>query len=603
MSDCYGWRVIVTTYVAATFTFASFGVRVYMKRWVIRLIWWDDGPFYHYPSEHSAWLTISLIVLCFAALVVGVVRDIGNTLGMSCVPSGPIQLVDVWLRTAVYPVPGVGCHIDTVPPERLKDLYAVFQLETISYLLSIPLAKLSVLVLCYRLFRSNPWFRRTCYVLFVIIASYGLTSFLTALFRCSPVGAAWTSPIKGNSRCLSIVRLQIAVGWINIVTDVALMILPMPVLWSLKMPWQKKAGVFVVFATGGAVVAMSVARQSVLYKSLNGLDKDITWSAMLTHILFTLELNIAIICGCLPTMQPLFRRFAATSAFRSVFSSGRRSGGSRTRTGTFSNVQGSTGPPPPTWGSVPIRKKVPSATPTVEPAWTKEWHWGIMHDEDDTPDESGQGSCGSGHKRTPRSPWFPRTPRTPKSPVSQENAENLAKGIVSSQGDGEQQAVQQRALTPIYGPQSIPSTNSKAKRVPSPLATPSRIITQNGESTDMTTNTSKSNTRSSISAMPRPALIIRGGHSTSSALQAPSPTSIRFAPQVSQTERLLMSSSKLQERRGRQSLNLGALPSFRPPPLSRSTSDPYRRRSENDSSSTPLSPRWLTRVRETKDEA
>lgn len=206
----------------------------------------------------------------------------------------------------MYPVPGVGCHINVVPPERLKELYTILELETITYLLAIPLAKLSILSLCYRIFRSNLWFRRTCYILFVMIAGYGFGSFLTALFRCHSVGAAWSSPALGNASCLSIVKIQVVVVWINITTDVALMVLPMPVLWSLNMPWQKKAGVVIVFATGAAVVGVSVARQLVLYKSLNGLDKDTTWSAVLTHILFTLELNIAIICGCLPTKQPLF---------------------------------------------------------------------------------------------------------------------------------------------------------------------------------------------------------------------------------------------------------------------------------------------------------
>ena len=421
----------------------------------------------------------------------------------------------------MYPVPGVGCHINVVPPERLKELYTIFELETITYLLAIPLAKLSILSLCYRIFRSNLWFRRTCYILFVMIAGYGFGSFLTALFRCHPVGAAWSSPALGNASCLSIVKIQVVVGWINITTDVALMVLPMPVLWSLNMPWQKKAGVVIVFATGAAVVGVSVARQLVLYKSLNGLDKDTTWSAVLTHILFTLELNIAIICGCLPTMQPLFRRFGVPSVIRSVFTSVRQSvrSGSRTRTRTESDskAQGSTGAPPPTWGSVPIRKKRPSATPTGEPAWTREWHWGLMHDEDDSPSGSGQGSGGSRHRRsplTPRSPWFPRMPQSPLSPLKEKNSASLEE----KNGD-----LMERTKDKGWG------RKPSRQYVPSPLSTlwEHHKIEGNESTSEPTIHlpilTVPDSTRFHHiqSATPPPA--------------APSPTSIRFAPQPFQT--------------------------------------------------------------------
>ena len=502
-------------------------------------------------------------------------------------------------------MPGVGCHINVVPPDRLTNLYTIFQLETVTYLLSIPLAKLSILSLCYRLFRSDIWFRRTCYILFAIIAGYGFASLLTALFRCHPVGAAWSSPAKGSASCLSIVKLQVAVGWINIATDVALMVLPMPVLWRLNMPWQKKAGVAVLFATGAAVVAMSVARQLVLYKSLNGLDKDITWSAVLTHILFTLELNIAIICGCLPTMQPLFRRFGIPSAFRSVLTSVRQSGrsGSHTRTGSESKAQGSTGPPPPTWGSVPIRKKRPPATPTGEPAWTREWHWGLMNDEDDSPSGSGQGTGKSRYSgspwRTPRSPWFPRMPGTPLSAPKQKNMggkraqnRNLQVHMKRGEGDGE------RVITPTLRSPEFPLSlpHAASRHVPSPLSAP-----WDPHSGISSINTLRPGSRSPILAIPESARIRR--ESTSSASITPSPTSIRFAPQMSQSQRLLTSSSRLHERRGRQSLDLGPLPSFRPPPLIRSSSDPRnRRKSEKDAASTPLSPRGLPRVKEAKEE-
>ena len=45
MSECHRWRVLVATFFVLPFTFAFFGVRLYMKGWVIHLFWWDDCSF------------------------------------------------------------------------------------------------------------------------------------------------------------------------------------------------------------------------------------------------------------------------------------------------------------------------------------------------------------------------------------------------------------------------------------------------------------------------------------------------------------------------------------------------------------------------------
>lgn len=42
MSECHGWRVPVATFFVLPVTFAVFGVRIYIKGWVIHLFWWDD---------------------------------------------------------------------------------------------------------------------------------------------------------------------------------------------------------------------------------------------------------------------------------------------------------------------------------------------------------------------------------------------------------------------------------------------------------------------------------------------------------------------------------------------------------------------------------
>ncbi|KAL8754516.1 MAG: hypothetical protein Q9199_004283 [Rusavskia elegans] len=63
---------------------------------------------------------------------------------------------------------------------------------------------------------------------------------------------------------------------------------------------------------------MSIARQVFLYRG-----QDTKESLVWNNIVFTLELNVGIICGCLPVLQPLFKLIPVSkylpSSLRSYF--------------------------------------------------------------------------------------------------------------------------------------------------------------------------------------------------------------------------------------------------------------------------------------------
>lgn len=65
--------------------------------------------------------------------------------------------------------------------------------------------------------------------------------------------------------------------------------------------------------------AMSIARQAFLYAG-HDTKESLVWNI----IVFTLELNVGIICGCLPVIQPLLKQIPMSkylpSSLRSYFS-------------------------------------------------------------------------------------------------------------------------------------------------------------------------------------------------------------------------------------------------------------------------------------------
>ena len=78
---------------------------------------------------------------------------------------------------------------------------------------------------------------------------YGLGTIGTAIWTCTPISAFWdTNP---NARCIDKKFLWFFNAAMNILTDVIILILPMPVLSALKLPSKQKIGLILIFAVGG----------------------------------------------------------------------------------------------------------------------------------------------------------------------------------------------------------------------------------------------------------------------------------------------------------------------------------------------------------------
>lgn len=68
------------------------------------------------------------------------------------------------------------------------------------------------------------------------------------VFECSPVHKAWDPLVPGH--CINIINVGIASGYINIVTDFMILILPIPMVWSLQLAQRMKIAVLTMFMTG-----------------------------------------------------------------------------------------------------------------------------------------------------------------------------------------------------------------------------------------------------------------------------------------------------------------------------------------------------------------
>lgn len=117
------------------------------------------------------------------------------------------------------------------------------------YKVVITLNKVSILCLYLRIFIDKT-FRWICFSGIAFIASSGMAFILATIFQCTPVAGYWDRAIKG-AHCIKSEPFWFSYAMINIVTDVAILALPVRQIIKLQLPRRDKIGLMGVFLIGG----------------------------------------------------------------------------------------------------------------------------------------------------------------------------------------------------------------------------------------------------------------------------------------------------------------------------------------------------------------
>ncbi|ETI25459.1 hypothetical protein G647_02232 [Cladophialophora carrionii CBS 160.54] len=208
---------------------------------------------------------------------------------------------------------GLGRHSDTVSDKENETLSKLLYASIIVYNLGLFLVKDSILYQYLRFFVDRRY-RYAAWFLIGFICVAGITFILVSCFSCMPVAFYWDKSIEGG-HCIDMMAFWFSFSGFNIVTDVAVWVLPMPVLWNLQLPRKQKISLVAVFALGGFGCVTAILRLRALYVASNSTDLTYdnvgaaTWSAA--------ELNVGIMCACIPALRPMismiFPRLLATT--------------------------------------------------------------------------------------------------------------------------------------------------------------------------------------------------------------------------------------------------------------------------------------------------
>ncbi|KAI1430776.1 hypothetical protein GGR50DRAFT_683247 [Xylaria sp. CBS 124048] len=189
------------------------------------------------------------------------------------------------------------------------------------------LVKLSILYFYRRIFQ-NRTFRTITTVMMVLICIWGLGFFFGYLFRCGTrFWALWAPLMDLVEYCYDSKPLFYSLAISDVITDV--IILSLPFFWVARLNTSvgKRLAVSGVFLLGAIEIATGLARLVVYINQSQNFKENADGIGHLTTLMVwsMIEMSIAVVAGCLPTIWPLVSRISIEQmmhTMRSVLSSG-----------------------------------------------------------------------------------------------------------------------------------------------------------------------------------------------------------------------------------------------------------------------------------------
>ncbi|EGZ76883.1 hypothetical protein NEUTE2DRAFT_146574, partial [Neurospora tetrasperma FGSC 2509] len=156
----------------------------------------------------------------------------------------------------------------------------------------------------YLRFTTSRCFTYTVYLTIALVLAFNFVGLTGVLYWCQPIETFWKHWEGG--KCVRSDTWYISILGINVVTDVIILLLPTFIIRPLRVAFAQKVAIGAILGTGGFVLGVSLFR--FILAILDREDEDRTWRLAFNYIWGIIEMNIAIICACMPCLKPLLVR-------------------------------------------------------------------------------------------------------------------------------------------------------------------------------------------------------------------------------------------------------------------------------------------------------
>ncbi|KAJ3531885.1 hypothetical protein NM208_g8683 [Fusarium decemcellulare] len=155
--------------------------------------------------------------------------------------------------------------------------------------------KLGLLAFYTRFINVFPWGKVVAQALWAFIVFTFVAVVITTLAECRPLSLMWALNFEDTDEtCHRALGNLILMAVCNIISDVALIILPFPILQHLRLDLKAKLQLGFLFSVGGVVVAITILRLPLI------LNEDVSQQSR------SMWASVEILCACVVANTPFF---------------------------------------------------------------------------------------------------------------------------------------------------------------------------------------------------------------------------------------------------------------------------------------------------------
>ncbi|KAI0017938.1 hypothetical protein F4780DRAFT_781792 [Xylariomycetidae sp. FL0641] len=200
----------------------------------------------------------------------------------------------------LYEVKAAGVHAFEMPIERFVYFNKTMFSAGLLFVVTVGSSK-ATLCLFYRRLSPVKSFQYAVWATMVLITGGSIGLFFSLLLACHPIEAGWDPTLAATAECLNRSAIYVGIAVLGIVTDVILLVLPIPTIMKLQIRTKQKVSLVLLFVVGSITVVTSIVRLIILLPSITAVDQ--TRALASGQLWSCIESNLLIICMCLTTLR------------------------------------------------------------------------------------------------------------------------------------------------------------------------------------------------------------------------------------------------------------------------------------------------------------
>lgn len=139
-------------------------------------------------------------------------------------------------------------YVISTDPEKISEHFKCVMIQEVLHPAAVAFPKLTVVFLYLHILTKNCE-RIIAKALIFLISATWISYTVAAMFQCIPFAFNWDKAIPGG-KCFNVQAYGSSSSIPNIITDLAVLLLPLRTVWGLKISTGRRVGLLLIFLTG-----------------------------------------------------------------------------------------------------------------------------------------------------------------------------------------------------------------------------------------------------------------------------------------------------------------------------------------------------------------